>query len=302
MVSCTGGRGLGPGVAALLATCSLLGCAAANPEFERGDDRLPVEPGQGLDGPWPGVDVAAVPDARPAVDAVTMTTPGLVGYWRFEEGGGTVARDSSGMGHDGMLENMGSAPWVAGDSGTGGLRFPGTSNAAVRIRATPAIDAIRTFTIAAWIKRGWQGGANDHHSVLSRQLGGSNDELFNLSCQLADAVVYIPRSQGRIVQARAPLTVAADDWLHLAGTYDGNRLLIYQNGAEIARTTGLDVQLAASSTDLLIGLNQNSTLSNEPFLGVMDEVVVFSVALTAQGIRTLAQRGSPSQAAAASNL
>lgn len=324
------GRASGPGSAVLLALCVPVGCTVENPVFALADLR-PIDAGPLSDGPLlaadaravpdsaspadagSGVDAGAVPDSASSADvgsavdaggdpppSETWPAPGLVGYWRFEEGRGSVAHDSSGMGHDGVLENMGSAPWVLGDSGTGGLSFPGTTSAAVRIKATPAIDAIRTFTIAAWIRRGWQGGPAAHHSVLSRQLGNSNDELFNLSCQQADAVIYAPRNQGQIVQARATVTVAADAWLHLAATYDGSRLLLYQDGTEIARTAGLDVQLSASSTDLFIGTNHNSTLGNEPFLGVLDEVVLFSVALTAKGIQTLARRGSPLEAAAAS--
>ena len=134
------------------------------------------------------------------------------------------------------------------------------------------------------------------HSWLVAR-GPCNDELFNLSCQQADAVVYTPRdTRNQIVQARATLTVPADAWLQLAGSYDGNLLLLYQNGSEIARTTGLAVQLSSSTTDLLIGVNQNGTLPSEPFLGVIDELVLFGTALNAEGVKTLARRGSPSEA------
>ena len=303
------------GAAALLAVCQLAGCTTLpNPAYERDSGQLapgPVPDAAPVDAPavrdagwspdsWSFLDTGTTDtgttDARTADTSLPAPVPGLVGHWRFDEGGGTIARDSSGSGHDGTLEGMGSAPWVAAPGGSGGLSFPGTLEAAVRVKATAAIDAIRSFTIAAWIKRGWEGGGMIHHSVLSRQLGTGNDELFNLSCQQTDAVVYISRSRGQIVQARAPLTVPADAWLHLAGSYDGRQLVLYQNGAEIARTTGLDVQLTGSTTDLLIGSNHNNTLPSEAFLGVIDEVVLFSKALGAEAIKTLAQRGTPAEA------
>ena len=39
----------------------------------------------------------------------------LVGWWRFDEGSGSVALDSSGNGNDGVIE--GDAQWVAGQHG-----------------------------------------------------------------------------------------------------------------------------------------------------------------------------------------
>ena len=41
----------------------------------------------------------------------------LLGYWRFDEGSGTIAYDSSGNGFDGTFE--GDPQWVAGATGMG---------------------------------------------------------------------------------------------------------------------------------------------------------------------------------------
>jgi len=219
-------------------------------------------------------------------------TEGLVGYWRFDDGSGMTARDSSGFGHDGRLENMGQTPWVPGHVGSGGLQFAGDAAAGVRVPITGVLDAIRFFTISAWVKRGWQGGS-DQHNILSRQLHSTNDELFSLSCLYGDAVTYTPRnSRNQIVQARATLTAPASEWVHLAGTYDGSTLLLYENGREIARASGLAVQLTGSVTDIFIGTNRNTTF-NEPFVGTIDEVLLFSVALSPASIKVLANRGSP---------
>ena len=47
----------------------------------------------------------------------------LVGYWKFDEGSGTVAADSSALGNDGTLS--GNATWVDGQiDGTCGVRGP----------------------------------------------------------------------------------------------------------------------------------------------------------------------------------
>jgi len=49
---------------------------------------------------------------------LTLTGPasaGLVGWWKFDDGSGTTATDSSSNGNDGTLE--GGAQWVAGQLG-----------------------------------------------------------------------------------------------------------------------------------------------------------------------------------------
>ena len=60
-----------------------------------------------------------------------LAQPGLIGYWRFDEGEGDTARDWSGNGHTGMLTNYmgyGKPTWVPGvfaqtDTATGTTRF-----------------------------------------------------------------------------------------------------------------------------------------------------------------------------------
>ena len=55
-----------------------------------------------------------------------QAAPSVVGLWRFNEGSGTNAFDSSGLGNNGTLtgENGNVPAWVAGQSGFGSaLRF-----------------------------------------------------------------------------------------------------------------------------------------------------------------------------------
>ncbi len=83
----------------------------------------------------------------------------LVGLWRFNEGSGTNALDSSGLGNNGVLsgENGNIPAWVAGQAGFGGaLRFTnnGTDHAYVAIPANGSLligqTATNPWTITAW--------------------------------------------------------------------------------------------------------------------------------------------------------
>ncbi len=69
---------------------------------------------------------------------VTNTDPNLVGYWHFDEGGGTIAHDSSGNGNDGILGggNPAYAPtWTVLNPGTGNV-ISGNTNDGVEIEDT----------------------------------------------------------------------------------------------------------------------------------------------------------------------
>ena len=65
----------------------------------------------------------------------------LIGWWRFEEGSGDTAHDSSGNGHDGTL--LGTPDWGTGPVGSGGQphpqTWPGCRHPSVRSRQTRSL-------------------------------------------------------------------------------------------------------------------------------------------------------------------
>ena len=90
-------------------------------------------------------------------------------------------------------------------------------------------------------------------------------------------------------------SVPLGQWVHLAGTYDGNRVILYVNGVERARVAKTGA-LVASSRPVLLGANANGTdpLAGSEFLaGGLDEVRLFSRALTANEVAALANPTAP---------
>jgi hypothetical protein len=78
---------------------------------------------------------------------------GLVGYWPFDEGSGTIAYDYSGNGNNGTLVN--GPQWVDGKVGKA-LMF---NNSGGRVEipdndllSTHAVDSTQEQTIVVWIK------------------------------------------------------------------------------------------------------------------------------------------------------
>ena len=80
--------------------------------------------------------------------ALTSTASAdLVAHWKFDEGAGTTAFDSSVNGNDGTLE--GNPQWVAGKLG-GALEGNGTSDV-VRVPHSASLDISQAVTVSLWL-------------------------------------------------------------------------------------------------------------------------------------------------------
>ena len=89
----------------------------------------------------------------------SSAAPSVVGLWRFNEGSGTTATDSSGLGNNGTLagENGAMPVWVTGQTGFGGALWftnDGTDHVYVSIPGAASLmigqTATNTWTITAW--------------------------------------------------------------------------------------------------------------------------------------------------------
>ena len=108
-------------------------------------------------------DFGSVESGEILVDVnTTWSTDGLVGWWKFDEGSGTVAYDSSGNGHDGNLTNGPS--WTTGKIG-GALSFDGVDDY-VEIKNYYGISANDPRTASAWLKSNFQ-YSTAHRTIVS---------------------------------------------------------------------------------------------------------------------------------------
>ena len=74
--------------------------------------------------------------------------PSLVGWWKFDEGSGGTAYDSSGYGNDGTLE--GDPKWVPGYL-AGAIQLDGIDDY-IDCGNDPSVNITREITLAAWVK------------------------------------------------------------------------------------------------------------------------------------------------------
>ena len=86
--------------------------------------------------------------------------PDPVGWWKFDDGSGTVARDASGKGNHGML--YGDPEWVAGWL-DGALQLDGDGDY-VELPIGSVISTLEESTLALWVN--WSGLGSDWQRIL----------------------------------------------------------------------------------------------------------------------------------------
>jgi hypothetical protein len=290
-----------PGLVGLLA----FGCTGPNPAFwpEEPTMSTPSASIMGAGGAAafrpPPADAATPPDAP--VDMGPTSKPsgfdletGLLGFWTFEEDGGAAVLDRSGRGNHGTLENL--DPQRARVSGHRGraLEFLSSAvNPGVLVPLTTPVRDLTTFTIAAWAYR-TRMVDGDQNAVLSRQLGTGPRQVWDLAFD-GDALAAIQSQETASTPLLADATVTAplNQWLHVAATYDGAALRVYQNGQLVGTTQGAWT-FPRSENPVYIGTNKNMN-KDEPMMGLLDDVLLYGVALPPGAIKALFDGFVPSE-------
>ena len=197
---------------------------------------------------------------------------GMVGYWKFDEGSGTTASDSSGYGNTGTLSTGASAPgWTTGKVG-GALSFDGVDDY-VSVASISGLSTGNTVhTIEGWIKvsalpsnRAWilllgNEGTGAHHWLIN-STGGTQFGVWS--------------------GGQTHPTLSVGTWTHIAITHDGTTLRSYVNG---------EFSQSASATFNLQGIPltlAQQHVSENYFDGLIDEVRIYNRTLSAQEISQL---------------
>ena len=226
----------------------------------------------------------------PASAAACVQTPsGLVGWWRGETGAEDLV---SGIAGDivGNLEfGLGEVGQGFGFDGYGGhISVPASSSLNV--------GAGRGFTIETWINPSdisvqrpiveWNSGiAYGVHFWLSAPLGAPPGCLLGNLVDSAGMYHVVASAGGLLV---------ANRWQHVALTYDrtGGSAALYVNGAVVSQTQ-LGSFVPQTSYNLLLGCRPAiGNVNSLAFAGQMDEVSIYSRALSEAEIAAIFDAGS----------
>jgi len=207
------------------------------------------------------------------------TIPGLVASYNFDEGAGATLVDRSGNGNNGVIAN---GTWVAGKYG-GGLRFNGTTSL-VTIANSSTLNLSAGMTLEAWIDPTslTSPDANWDAVIAKEHLNSSNDIAYALYAGQGTGtapgghVLIGSTDYGTTGGSVLPL----NQWAFLAATYDGTTLRTFLNGVQIS-SKAITGKIASTADPLTIG----GDWAGEMFTGLIDNVRVYSTALTAAQIQ-----------------
>jgi len=211
---------------------------------------------------------------------IAPVDPALIAYWKLDETEGDVAEDTA-SDHHGSLN--GEPVWQPdGGKFAGALEFDGIDD----YMSTPFIlnPAKGSFSVSAWIKGGAPGQVIISQSDAGRDPGNT--------WLMADA------SYGRLMTRLmhppfSPLVsesvITDGQWHHVGLVFDLIALhrYLYVDGIEVAKDSDL---VAGVGSDGSLYIGANKTLDAASFFsGLIDDIRICDVALTAEEIASLAQ-------------
>jgi hypothetical protein len=203
----------------------------------------------------------------------------LIGWWRFEEGSGDIAYDSSDYGNDGTLG--GTCTWVEGYFG-GALEL---NSGYVAINGIADDLTENNFTVSAWIKTTQ---TDDGNVIGANDTGSGHDFIWGVD------------AGNQLVEADSantyPPIINDDEWHFIAYVRDGNAAFVYTDGELVGEETPSGDP--AGQARWSIGMEWDSAPSDF-FIGLVDDVHFFNEPLSGDQIQLLmkgegfAQAGRP---------
>lgn len=211
-------------------------------------------------------------------------TPKL--YLKLDETSGSSAADSSGNSHNGTY---GSSVLLAqppiGKGSTYSANFPNDANAYVDVANHADLNPTAALTLEAWVKGLWQSSLNGSDRMILRKSGqyrlyyNTSGMNFAVTISAAEKVLTVAQTD-----TAEPFTYdlrADNGWHHIVGTYDGTTMCLYIDG----QLLGSQGQTGAIDTTTNVFRVARNSGTNS-FFGYIDEVAVYSSALSATRVQT----------------
>lgn len=198
---------------------------------------------------------------------------GPVEYYKFDEGSGKIAHDSSGNRNDGTVYG---AAWTRAEILGNVLSF---SRESFQYVEAPAIPNLNSFTVVAWVKFKSQ---NFEHIVATRSSNypyqfdlwmGATGYKLRLGVYLTSGQVFMTDSD-----PGTPLVTGV--WYFVAGVFDGENIYAYLNGT-LDYSKSASGSLYSISPNVIVG---GAGYDSNYFDGTIAGVQIYNRALTAEEI------------------
>jgi hypothetical protein len=157
------------------------------------------------------------------------------------------------------------------------LNFDGADDHIV-VANNPSISPAAELSIEAWIN---PTNFITNRTIVSKDSAGLN-RSYRLFINTTGNLVFTVNTSSGLATAVSSTIIPTASWTHVAATFDGANLRLYVNGD----TAGASIQIGtinSSTTGLYVGKNGPSV--NELWVGGIDELKIWNIALTESEIR-----------------
>lgn len=223
--------------------------------------------------------IAAKKEISAKKETKSISKKGLVAYWSFDDGKGTIAKDLSGNNNNGKLVNMDpSTCWVEGKKGKA-LYFDGVDDYVNCGNVAEWNLASTNHSIEMWFKIPPRATYSTAYPfLLCRYVSSTGYYMFTST---RSNVVSVREFGGSNISILGPTTLIDDNWHHIAYTVDTNTktAYLYIDGSQYGTITYTG-DLADADVNLSIGRG-----SDAYSVGGIDEVAIYNRALSKEEIK-----------------
>ncbi|MGB2866091.1 MAG: LamG domain-containing protein [Sedimentisphaerales bacterium] len=193
----------------------------------------------------------------------------LIGWWKFDEGTGTIASDSSGLGNDGTLG--GNPTWIAGRFGSA-LDLDGTGD---YVAIDGIVDDLTSddITINVWVKT----STNEEGNVFASNSGGSHVLQFGVD----NGTIWVDDGPDYEFDP----SINDNQWHMITFTREDGIGRLYTDGVEVGMISSTASVL--NETRWSIGQEWDSSDSSSPsdeYDGAVDDARFYDGVLSAEHI------------------
>ncbi len=159
--------------------------------------------------------------------APARITNGLVGWWRFLEGTGTTASDSSPSGIAGTLRSNNA--WVTGVPGLPGkaISFDGSTNSGIDLGSDSGVAVAAPLSICAWVNVAGYGG-NNLGRIFDPCNGAANNAGLAVSNSNPYSLMWL--ANNNVTAASSTNAYNFGSWAHVGAILIGTTVTYYSNG------------------------------------------------------------------------
>ncbi|MGB9708317.1 MAG: LamG domain-containing protein, partial [Candidatus Pacearchaeota archaeon] len=209
----------------------------------------------------------------------------LRGYWKFDESLGATADDNSTWNNDGSLN--GDANWTVFSKRGNALTLDGNGDF-VNLSESASLNITDAITIEVWIYA-------RSFNWISGIIGDVYDTLSPWDLRLGDDDPQKPEwivcNYDTCNELVGSTALQANTWYHVVSTYNGSVSKIYINGVEDASANVSFSSLAPQGNSLGIEIGRDATDNTRILNGTIDELKVWSRALSPQEINASYNNG-----------